>query len=64
MSEKRRCQLRALLNEVWGKVESAKPALRIVGGTTTKATGCAIASNTVGPVTYISERGLDPSGQA
>jgi hypothetical protein len=30
MSEERRCQLKALLNEKWGPVESGKPKLAIV----------------------------------
>ncbi len=31
MCELRRAQLRALLNEMWGKVETAKPKLTVVG---------------------------------
>ena len=30
MSEERRCQLKALLDEEWGRVEGAKPDLRLV----------------------------------
>lgn len=38
MSEERRCQLRALLDKEWGKVDS-KPELRLVGGTAAHPTG-------------------------
>lgn len=26
------CQLRALLNEMWGEAEATKPKLRVIGG--------------------------------
>jgi hypothetical protein len=33
MSEERRCQLKALLNEIWGPAPGAKPELSVVGKT-------------------------------
>lgn len=32
MSEERRCQLKALLDEKWGKLEAARPKLKLIQG--------------------------------